>query len=145
MKRTVTVLGIALMTALPIASAIGQQPAPTTAPSQQPAPTTAPSQQAVLVGSDSLVGGAVRDSSGRDIGKVSRLMIDPADGRIASLVISTGGTMGVGSNTISIPWTAVKVGQDRGKVIVTANQMLDTAPGTPPAESRTPPAESRKQ
>jgi sporulation protein YlmC with PRC-barrel domain len=135
MQWTVMVLGIALMAAMPSAHAIAQQSTP----------TTTSSQQAVLVGSDSLVGGEVRDGSGRDIGKVSRLMIDPADGRIASLVISTGGTMGVGSNTISVPWTAVKVGQDRGKVVVVANQTLEPTPKASDTPKASPtPAEPRK-
>ena len=117
MKWIAALLGISLLTALPIGGAFAQQPAGAPADSQ-----------AVLVGSDSLVGSAVRDTDGRDIGKVSRLMIDPGDGRITSLIIATGGTMGMGSNTISVPWTSVKVGQDRGKVIVTASQTLETAP-----------------
>ena len=117
MKWIAGLLGISLLTALPIGGAFAQQAAGAPAASQ-----------AVLVGSDSLVGSAVRDTDGRDIGKVSRLMIDPGDGRITSLIIATGGTMGMGSNTISVPWTSVKVGQDRGKVIVTASQTLETAP-----------------
>jgi hypothetical protein len=97
MKRIATLLGVSLMmTALPIASAVAQQPATPTAP------------QAILVGSDSLVGGTVRDNEGRDIGKVSRLLIDPNDGRVTSIVIATGGTLGVGANTISVPWSSVK-------------------------------------
>jgi sporulation protein YlmC with PRC-barrel domain len=130
MNRIATLLGVSLlMTALPIASAVAQQPATPTSP------------QAILVGSDSLVGGAVRDNEGRDIGKVSRLMIDPNDGRITSIVIATGGTLGVGSNTISIPWSSVKIGQDRGKVIVTASQTLESAP----ARASTAPDQQRKQ
>jgi sporulation protein YlmC with PRC-barrel domain len=82
----------------------------------------------VLVGSDSLVGSAVRDTDGRDIGKVNRLMIDPYDGRITSVIIATGGTLGMGSNTISVPWSSVKIGQDRGKLIVTASQTLEPTP-----------------
>ena len=120
MKRIATLIALPLTAALAIGPAVAQQ--------TPPAPAPAASAQAILVGSDSLVGSAVRDASGRDIGKVSRLMIDPADGRIASLVVSTGGTMGVGGNTLSVPWNSVKVGQDRGKVIVTASQMLDAAP-----------------
>ena len=100
MNWIATLLGVSLMiTALPIASAVAQQ-----------APATPTSPQAILVGSDSLVGGTVRDNEGRDIGKVSRLMIDPNDGRITSIVIATGGTLGVGSNTISVPWS---LGEDR--------------------------------
>jgi len=130
MNRIATLLGVSLlMSALPIASAVAQQPATPTSP------------QAILLGSDSLVGGTVRDSEGRDIGKVSRLMIDPNDGRITSVIIATGGTLGVGSNTISVPWNSVKIGQDRGKVIVTASQTLESAPG----RASTAPDQPRKQ
>ena len=114
MNSIATLLFVSLMTALPIASAVAQQP------------PAAP--QAILVGSDSLVGSAVRDAEGRDVGKVSRLMIDPSDGRITSMIIATGGTLGVGSNMISVPWSSVKIGQERGKLVVTASQMLESAP-----------------
>ena len=127
MNRIAALLGVSLMTALPIASAVAQQPAAPTSP------------QAILVGSDSLVGSTVRDNESRDIGKVSRLMIDPNDGRITSIIIATGGTLGVGSNTISVPWSSVKIGQDRGKLVVTASQTIDSTPGraTTPSEQKT--------
>src|SRR5580765_7114585 len=128
MNWIATLLGVSLMMSALTASAVAQQPTPT-------------SPQAILVGSDSLVGGTVRDSEGRDIGKVSRLMIDPNDGRITSIIIATGGTLGVGSNTISVPWNSVKIGQDRGKVIVTASQTLESAPG----RASTAPDQPRKQ
>ena len=132
MNRIATLLGVSLMmAALPIASAVAQQ--------QPPATPTSP--QAILVGSDSLVGSAVRDAEGRDIGKVSRLMIDPNDGRITSIIIATGGTLGVGSNTISVPWSSVKIGQDRGKLVVTASQMLESAP----SRASTSPDQQRRQ
>ena len=129
MTRIATLLGVSLMTALPLTSAMAQQPSPAAAPQ---------GQQAVLVGSDSLVGSAVRDGEGREIGKVNRLMIDPSDGRISSVIVATGGTLGVGSNMISVPWSSVKVGQERGKVIVTTGQMLESAPSraSAPAEQQ---------
>jgi len=121
MNRIARLIGIASMMSIPFTPALAQQPA----------------QTALLVGSDSLVGSTVRNVDGRDIGKVSRLMIDPADGKIAAIIISTGGTLGVGSNTISVPWNSVKIGQDAGKVIVIASQTLDNAPK---AERTPPPA-----
>ena len=44
------------------------------------------------------------------------------------MIIATGGTLGVGSNMISVPWSSVKIGQERGKLVVTASQMLESAP-----------------
>jgi sporulation protein YlmC with PRC-barrel domain len=128
MKRIGAILvALTLMAMLPMGGALAQQPAATPSASQ-----------AVLIGSDSLVGSEVRDTEGRDIGKVSRLMIDPNDGRISSLVIAAGGTLGMGSNTIAVPWGAVKVGQDRGKLIVTASRTLDAAPSNRPTETPAP-------
>src|SRR5262245_13201502 len=134
MKWIVSLLGTSLLAALPSSGVFAQQSAG--------APATG---QTVLVGSDSLVGSAVRDTGGRDIGKVSRLMIDPNDGRITSLILTTGGTLGMGSNTSAVSWIAIKVGQDRGKVIVTANQMLENAPAPADRSSSTSEPQPRRQ
>jgi len=141
MKRIATLIGIALMTAAPTTGLLAQQSAP--------ASPAALAQPSLLVGSDSLVGSTVRNSDGRDIGKVNRLMIDPSDGRVTTVVIATGGTLGMGSNTISLPWSSVKIGQDNGKVIITASQTLEPAPkadrskDTAPPSSGTDPAQRR--
>ena len=135
MKRIATLLGIILITAGSIGEAVAQQ-------SSSSPSTTQPS---VLVGSSSLVGSTVRNSEGRDVGKVSQLMIEPSEGRISSVIVSTGGTLGVGSNTISVPWNAVKIGQDQGKVIVTANQTLEPAPKVERPRETQPAATSSEQ
>lgn len=123
MKPIASMLVIASAIALPFGPALAQQSGATPSTGS---PGTG--QQQVLVGSDSLVGSTVRNSEGRDVGKVDRLMIDPKDGRVTSVVVATGGTLGMGSSTISLPWNAIKVGQDQGKLIVIANQSLDAAP-----------------
>lgn len=76
-----------------------------------------------------LLGTAVRNAEGRDIGKVSRLMIDPRDGRVTTLVIGIGGTLGIGEKYMSVPFNAAKIGQDRQRLIVTVDQrLLDQVP-----------------
>jgi sporulation protein YlmC with PRC-barrel domain len=83
----------------------------------------------VMIDSKSLVGSTVRSSDGKDIGKVERLMIDPKDGRVRTVVISMGGTLGVGGNTVAMAWDQVKVAQDQGKLVVMVDQQaLDRAP-----------------
>jgi sporulation protein YlmC with PRC-barrel domain len=126
MKPIATFLIVVSLAALPILPALAQQQAPP--PAQTPTAQPPATQGQVLVGSDSLVGSSVRNSEGRDVGKVSRLMIDPNDGRVASVVVAMGGTLGVGSNTIAVPWNSVKIGQDRGKLIITTSSTLDNAP-----------------
>ena len=86
----------------------------------------------VMVDASSIIGATVR-SQGTDGGKVDRLMVDPKDGRVKTVVIQMGGTLGVGGKSVSMPWDSVKVGQDNGKIIVSAEQqMLDQAPSASP-------------
>src|SRR5262245_43251540 len=118
MKSMVGMLATGLIAMLPMASTAVAQPAT----------SSSSSERTVLVGSDALVGSTVRDSTGVDVGKVSRLMIDPGDGRIISVVVATGAKLGMGGSTISIPWNTVKLSQDNGKVIVVASQTLEAAP-----------------
>jgi len=134
MNRLATLLGTGLIAMLPF-TALAQQGA---MPSSERA-----QQGTVLVGSDSLVGSTVRNAEGVDVGKVSRLMIDPSDGRVVDIVVATGGKLGLGSNTISVPWNTVKVGQDNGKVIVVASQTLETAPKAERKETPPPASDSQ--
>lgn len=83
----------------------------------------------VMIDSKSLIGSTVRSSDGKDVGKVERLMIDPKDGRVRTVVITMGGTLGVGGNAVAMAWDQVKVAQDQGKLVVMVEQQaLDQAP-----------------
>ena len=65
--------------------------------------------------------------------KVERLMVDPKDGRVRTVVVQQGGTLGVGGRSVSMPWESVKVAQDGGRIVVTAEQpMLEQAPAASP-------------
>ena len=150
MKRFVTavavVAGLALAAGAGAQSSSGSsqpspatdQPAASQPSSSQSAPTTQqpPSSQSapsgVLVDASSIIGTTVR-AQGKDIGRVERLMVDPKDGRVRTVVIQQGGTLGVGGKSVSVPWESVKVGQDDGKIVVTAEQqMLEQAPAASP-------------
>ncbi|HXJ84585.1 MAG TPA: PRC-barrel domain-containing protein [Candidatus Methylomirabilis sp.] len=128
MRDMARVLATGLIAALPLTTPAMAQPAASS--------NVASSERTVLVGSDALVGSTVRDATGVDVGKVSRLMIDPSDGHIVSVVVAAGGKFGIGGNTISVPWNTIKVSQDNGRVIVVASQTLDPAPKTDPPPRR---------
>jgi sporulation protein YlmC with PRC-barrel domain len=119
MKKFVRVTLIAAVAALAMAGAAVAQSSD----------TSSAGQQGVLIDSGSLVGSAVRDAQGKDLGKVSRLMIDPKDGKVQSVVVSMGGTLGMGGNSVAMPWNQVKIAQDQGRLVVTVDQqMLQQAP-----------------
>ena len=147
MKRFVVfTLVAAAVGAVPFGS-IAQQPTPPQPQMQQPQSSTAApgaSQPAgIAIASDSLLGTTVKDQQGKDIGKVSKLMIDPGEGKVTSVVISSGGTLGMGGKEVSLPWSALKLhrGQDRQLVVIMQREMLEQAPeaqqgGQPAASPR---------
>jgi sporulation protein YlmC with PRC-barrel domain len=64
-----------------------------------------------LIASDRIEGTLVRRPNGEKIGKIKRLMIDKASGRIAYAVMSFGGLFGLGDNYYQIPWSLLKYNQ----------------------------------
>jgi sporulation protein YlmC with PRC-barrel domain len=106
-------------------------PPPTAAPSPGGAPAQPASTDGrqLQVDASAVLGSTVRNADGKDIGRVSRLMMDPREGKIATVVIGIGGMLGIGEKLVSLPWNAVRVTQDRGQVVVVADQrLLEQAP-----------------
>lgn len=144
-RRTLTlaVASIALTAGLAVAqssqpsqsdSQSSPPPGQTTPHSTESSSTKTQSGSAVQVDAGSIIGSTVRGTDGRDVGKVSRLMVDPREGRIKSVVISVGGVLGVGGKAVSVPWESVKLGQDDQKIVVTVEQqLLDSAPSASPS------------
>ena len=60
-----------------------------------------------LIESDRVEGTAVYDPHGTYIGAVKRLMIEKVSGRVAYVVMSFGGILGLGEETHLIPWGAL--------------------------------------
>jgi sporulation protein YlmC with PRC-barrel domain len=134
------VIAVALVASVALAGGAGaQSSAGSSQPSSgtdQPATSQSASSQSassgVLVDASSVIGSTVR-AQGKDIGKVERLMLDPKDGRVRTVVIQQGGTLGVGGKNVAVPWESVKIGQDGGKIVVTTEQqMLEQAPAASP-------------
>ena len=58
-----------------------------------------------LIASDRVEGTAVYDAHGKRIGKVERLVIDRAIGRVAYAVLNFGGFLSIGEDHYPIPWS----------------------------------------
>jgi len=139
------VIAVALLTGMALASgAAAQSSSPSPSGTASPpasgavstdsssAPSGSSAQTGVLVDANSIIGATVR-VQGKDAGKVERLMVDPKDGRVRTVVVQQGGTLGMGGKSVSMPWESVKVGQDGDKIVVTAEQqMLEQAPAASP-------------
>lgn len=147
MKQLGTFAAVVAVLVLPLGALAQQQsePAPQTQAQQQPPPpqpsaTERPAGQAgaqhgATIASDSLVGAQVRDQQGKEIGKVGKLLIDPTDGKVSSVVITRGGGLLTGSGQeMAVPWNAVRVqrGQDQELVVTMQQDMLEQAPAASP-------------
>lgn len=62
-----------------------------------------------LMGADTLLGNAVCNSDGEELGEIQEFMIDMASGRIAYAVLSFGGLLGLGDKLFAVPWAALKL------------------------------------
>lgn len=92
-----------------------------------------------MIPSNELIGAKVENSEGKDLGKVDRLLVDANTGRIAHVVIRTGGFAGIKAKHVMVPWSEVKTAmqQDRNRVVLRMDQAtLDKAPAWEPRQAK---------
>jgi sporulation protein YlmC with PRC-barrel domain len=83
-----------------------------------------------LLSSSSLSGDRVTNRAGEDLGKAHDLMIDLHNGRVAYIVLSYGGVLGMGNKLFAVPWDAIKVDEDQKALILDVDKRtLENAPG----------------
>ena len=106
------------------------------ATTMQRAPVTKDGTTSSLIASDRVEGTAVYNAQGKRIGKVERLVIDKAGGRVAYAVLSFGGFLGIGADQYPIPWPMLDYDETLGgyRVDITEEQ-LRNAPKIEQAES----------
>src|ERR1700716_301958 len=115
---------------------LGNQGDDIMATTMQRAPMTEHGTTFSLIASDRVKGTAVYDAHGKRIGKVERLVIDKASGRVAYAVLSFGGFLGIGADHYPIPWPMVDYDEKLGgyRVDITEEQ-LKNAPKIEQGES----------
>jgi sporulation protein YlmC with PRC-barrel domain len=80
-----------------------------------------------IMAAATLDGNKVMSSDGEHVGKISDIMLDVRNGRIAYAVLSEGGFLGMGSNLHAIPWSALTLDTDEKCffVDITAQRLKD--------------------
>jgi hypothetical protein len=89
-----------------------------------PGPTPGPR----LTVAGTLYGAELRDARGEVLGTVSDVLLDLACGRIAYLLLATGGFVGLGERYLTVPWTAVGRDQHGGLVLERPRAAFETGP-----------------
>ena len=78
----------------------------------------------------SLTSDSVVNSKGEDLGKVEDIMIHLDSGRVAYLVLSFGGILGIGDKLFAIPWDMLTLDEDEKHFILDIDkERLENAPG----------------
>jgi sporulation protein YlmC with PRC-barrel domain len=84
----------------------------------------------VVLSGSSLKGDKVENYQGEDLGKIEEIMIDLDRGRVAYVVLSFGGFLGMGDKLFAIPWQAFSVDTTQKKLVLNADkELLEKAPG----------------
>jgi sporulation protein YlmC with PRC-barrel domain len=77
-----------------------------------------------------LIGMKVQDTSGKRLGDIKDLVIDPGDGDIQYAVLDFGGFAGIGDKYFAVPWDALKLDRDRKNIALDVSKKdLKQAPG----------------
>ncbi len=66
-------------------------------------------RDAVLLGTTSFCGDSAYDAGGKFLGEIQELILDIHAGRIAYVLVSVGGFLGIGSKIVALPWSMVTV------------------------------------
>jgi sporulation protein YlmC with PRC-barrel domain len=83
-----------------------------------------------LLSGNRLSGCRVENPAGETLGKVEDLLIDEAQGRIAYLLLSLGGFLGIGTRFFVFPWASVHHDRTERRIIVDIDrESLRNAPG----------------
>ncbi len=80
-----------------------------------------------LIASDRVQGTTVRRPDGEKIGRIERVMIDKISGRVAYVVMSFGGLLGVGERYYTLPWAVLDYDENRQAYVleITKAQLQD--------------------
>jgi sporulation protein YlmC with PRC-barrel domain len=77
-----------------------------------------------------LQGDRVVDPQGRDVGRVEAIMLDVQLGRVAYVVLSFGGFLGIGDKLFAVPWSSLVVDEHNKRFVVDlTKEQLEKAPG----------------
>jgi sporulation protein YlmC with PRC-barrel domain len=142
-KSIVAVTMFSVIGLLLTAGAFAQVSPPTPAP---PGPTPPVTLQGMTEWRGSqLIGMDVKNQQGEELGEVADLVLDPKEAKIKSVVISSGGMLGIGAKKVAVPWEQVKPASDaQAFVVPMTREELQQAPqwesATEKAGRSTPPA-----
>ena len=84
----------------------------------------------VVLSATSINGDNVKNADGEHLGHIEELMIDLGTGKVAYVVLSFGGFLGMGNKLFAIPWAAFTLDAENKEFVLNVSQeKLENAPG----------------
>jgi sporulation protein YlmC with PRC-barrel domain len=129
MRKIRIVMGVLILLGLAIMVRLwGQEPAPVAPDSStasQQHTNVVTTLRGVLLSTHSLLGSPVRNLQGETVGKVEHVILNPCTGLIRYALVSMGGFLGLGKQTIGVPCEALEVVQtDKAVAFLVAQPLL---------------------
>lgn len=108
------------------AEAAGQKSGQQSATGQS-SPQASQSERMMVTDAESLIGTTLKDKSGKDVGQIKYLMIDPTDGDVVLTLVGAGITSDPEDRFYAIPWDSIDVsgwqqGQSGSSITVKAER-----------------------
>jgi sporulation protein YlmC with PRC-barrel domain len=69
-----------------------------------------------------LKGRPVVNATGKEMGKIEEVWIDPKDGRVKEVVVGAGGFLGIGEKQSVLPWKDVRILWKNEQLVVEVNE-----------------------
>lgn len=83
-----------------------------------------------IMAASTLDGDKILSTDGEEVGKVKTIMLDVQTGRIAYVVMSSGGFLGIGDKLMAIPWNALTLDTTRKCLLLAlSSERVKNAPG----------------
>ena len=83
-----------------------------------------------VVKTGSITGEEVYSTENEKVGKVDEIMLDFTTGRVAYVILATGGFLGMGNKLFAIPWQAFQIDEPNKRFNLTIPKTtLENAPG----------------
>jgi sporulation protein YlmC with PRC-barrel domain len=75
-----------------------------------------------LVEANWVIGSLVHDASGKELGRIESVWVDPKDGQVKEVIVSIGAIMGVGGKDKVVAWKDLNLAWKDQKLFVTVDQ-----------------------
>ncbi|AKU24340.1 PRC-barrel domain-containing protein [Massilia sp. NR 4-1] len=83
-----------------------------------------------LMGADTLIGDHIHNLKNEHLGTVKEIMLDMQSGRVAYVVMASGGVLSIGEKLFAVPWEALTLDTANKRVTLNIDkERIESAPG----------------